>query len=190
MHLCGTQRCVVHFLYIHRYFLFSKTFLDDYNWHHVCVTWNGVTGVTVAYVDGVKDITGKGGKDTPGGIIKGSLPGGGTLTVLSYYSQVVYLSGLNLWNSVLSAQQIAESSKSCVKSHGNVKQWSDFWSGFKTDKSKYESPSKCKSPRASPEEALEGKGAKAESKDLAVENKSNYWKLKKQAAMKYSKKGD
>jgi len=172
-----------------RYFVFSKKFLDDYNWHHVCVTWNGVTGVTVAYVDGVKDSTGKGGKDTPGGIIKNSLPGGGTLTVLSYYSQVVYLSGVNLWNRVLSAQQIAESSKSCVKSHGNVKQWSDFWPGFKTDKTKYESPSECKSPRASPGDVMEGNGAEAVSGDPAEDSKNYYWKLKKLAARKYSKKG-
>ena len=177
------------FLHIHRYFLFSKTFLDDYNWHHVCVTWNGVTGVTVAYVDGLKDNTGRGGTDTPGGIIKDSLPGGGTLKALSYYSQVVYLSGVNLWNTVLPAQQITESSKSCVKSHGNVKQWSDFWPGFKTDKTKYESPSKCKSPRASPEDAMEGNGAEAASGDLAVGNKKYNTQLKKLAAKKYSKKG-
>jgi len=145
--------------------------------------------VTVAYVDGVKDSTGKGGKDTPGGIIKNSLPGGGTLTVLSYYSQVVYLSGVNLWNRVLSAQQIAESSKSCVKSHGNVKQWSDFWPGFKTDKTKYESPSECKSPRASPGDVMEGNGAEAVSGDPAEDSKNYYWKLKKLAARKYSKKG-
>jgi len=147
-------------------------------------------GVTVAYVDGVKDNTGKGGKDTPGGIIKNSLPGGGSLTVLGYYSQVVYLSGVNLWDSVLSAQQIAESSKSCVKSHGNVKQWSDFWPGFKTDKTKYESPSQCKSPRASPEDVMEGSGAETVSGDLAVGNKSYYSQLKKLAAMKYSRKGN
>ena len=175
-------------MHIHRYFLFSKTFLDDYNWHHVCVTWNGVTGVTVAYVDGVKDNTGRGGTDTPGGIIKDSLPGGGTLKALSYYSQVVYLSGVNLWNTVLPAQQIAELSKSCVKSHGNVKQWSDFWPGFKTDKTKYESPSKCKSPRASPEDAMEENGSEVVSGDLAVGNKKYFSQLKKLAAKKYSKR--
>lgn len=179
------------FLHIHRFFLFSKKFLDDYNWHHVCLTWNGVTGVTVAYVDGVKDSTGRGGTDTPGGIIRGSLPGGGTLTVLNYYSQVVHLTEVNLWNIVLSAQQIAESSKSCLNSHGNVKQWSDFWPGFKTDKSKYKSPSECKSPRASSssEDVMEGNGAVAQSADLSVGNKNYYSKPKKQAAMKYSKKG-
>ena len=153
------------------------------------MTWNGVTGVTVAYVNGAKDNTGKGGEDTPGGIIKGSIPGGGTLRVFHYYSQVVYLSGVNLWNRVLSAQQIAESSKSCVKSHGNVKQWSDFWPGFKTDKARYESPSKCRSPRATPEDAMEGNSAGAVSGDLAVGNRNYYSHLKKQAAMKYSKKG-
>ena len=142
----------------------------------------------MAYVDGVKENTGRGGTDTPGGIIKGSLPGGGTLRVLSRYSQVVYLSGVNLWNRVLSAQQIAESSKSCVKSHGNVKQWSDFWPGFKTDKTKYESPSKCKSDRASPEDTMEENGAEAVSGDLAIGNKKYYSQLKKLAATKYSKK--
>ena len=143
----------------------------------------------MAYVDGVKENTGRGGTDAPGGIIKGSLPGGGTLRVLSHYSQVVYLSGVNLWNRVLSAQQIAESSKSCVKSHGNVKQWSDFWPGFKTDKTKYESPSKCKSDQASPEDAMEGNGAEAVPGDLAIGNKKYYSQLKKLAATKYSKKG-
>lgn len=105
----------------------------------------------MVYVDGVQDNAAKGGSDTPGGIIVDKLAGGGTLKVFPYYSQVVYLTEVNLWNIILTAQEIAESSKSCIRSPRNVKKCSDFWSGFlSADKSRYQSPSQCRSrPRAS-----------------------------------------
>ena len=179
----------MHLLFLRRAFLFSKRFLDDYKWHHVCVTWNGVTGVTVAYIDGVRDNTGKGGTGTPGGIMKDSLPGGGTLKVLGYYSQVVYLTEVNLWNIVLSAQEIAESSKRCLGKPGNVKKWSDFWPGFSEDKSKYDSPSQCKSLQAGGEGMTEeGAVASENPQKQSSGNKRYHLNLRKKAALKYTEK--
>ena len=120
---------------------FSSAFLDDNDWHRLCITWNGVTGVTKVYVDGVQNESAEFGKYAVGGLIKDSLPGGGTLEVLAVYSQVVYVSELNLWDKALSAVEISESSKLCFGKQGNVKKWSDFWLAFSKYKSRYEAPS-------------------------------------------------
>ena len=63
---------------------FSRAFLDDNEWHRLCIAWNGVTGVTKVYVDGVQDKSAEFGKYAVGGLLKDSLPGGGTLEVLQY----------------------------------------------------------------------------------------------------------
>ena len=110
--------------------------------------------MTKVYVDGVQNESAEFGKYTVGGLIKDSLPGGGTLDVLPVYSQVVYVSELNLWDKALSAVEISESSKLCFGKQGNVKKWSDFWPGFSKDKSRYEAPSQCKSPNGSSEEMM------------------------------------
>ena len=120
---------------------FSRAFLDDNEWHRLCIAWNGVIGVTKVYVDGVQDKSTEFGKYAVGGLLKDSLPGGGTLEVLTVHSQVVYVSELNLWDKALSAVEISESSKLCFGKQGNVKKWSDFWPAFSKYKSRYEPPS-------------------------------------------------
>lgn len=177
---------------------FSKQFLDDHQWHHVCVTWNGVTGVTLVYVDGRRDTNARGRSTNPeGGIIRNSLTGGGNLTVLSYRSQVYYVTELNLWNIVRSAEEIAESSRSCLGSTGNVKTWFDFWPGFSTKESNYVSPSQCRSPQTSnapDSEAAENAAPPSENVDTTSEQdhpagkKKYYLKYKKQASRKKTKK--
>ncbi|CAH3123067.1 unnamed protein product [Pocillopora meandrina] len=147
---------------------FSSAFLDDNDWHRLCITWNGVTGVTKVYVDGVQNESAEFGKYAVGGLIKDSLPGGGTLEVLAVYSQVVYVSELNLWDKVLSAVEISESSKLCFGKQGN-------------DKSRYEAPSQCKSPNGSSEEMME--------EGLVVSEKKPFpLNAKKRRAFKYTRK--
>ncbi|XP_066029703.1 uncharacterized protein [Pocillopora verrucosa] len=161
---------------------FSSAFLDDNDWHRLCITWNGVTGVTKVYVDGVQNESAEFGKYAVEGLIKDSLPGGGTLEVLAVYSQVVYVSELNLWDKPLSAVEISESSKLCFGKQGNVKKWSDFWPGFSKDKSRYEGPSQCKSPYGSSEEMME--------EGLVVSEKTPFpLNAKKRRAFKYTRKG-
>ena len=161
---------------------FSSAFRDDNDWHRLCITWNGVTGVTKVYVDGVQNESAEFGKYAVGGLIKDSLPGGGTLEVLAVYSQVVYVSELNLWDKALSAVEISESSKLCFGKQGNVKKWSDFWPGFSKDKSRYEAPSQYKSPNGSSEEMME--------EGLVVSEKKPFpLNAKKRRAFKYTRKG-
>nr|XP_058962420.1 uncharacterized protein LOC131789342 [Pocillopora verrucosa] len=176
---------------------FSRAFLDDNEWHRLCIAWNGVTGVTKVYVDGVQDKSTEFGKYAVGGLLKDSLPGGGTLEVLTVHSQVVYVSELNLWDRALSAVEISESSKLCFGKQGNVKKWSDFWLAFSKYKSRYEAPSQCKSPIGSSEEMMEedlvvsnGSDKEMMEEGLVVsENRSFPPNAKKRRAFKYTRKG-
>ena len=52
------------------------------------------------------------------------------------------LTGLNIWNRVLSPSEILEMSKSCHVGQGNVKKWSDFKVGIRGDV-RVISPSAC-----------------------------------------------
>ena len=176
---------------------FSRAFLDDNEWHRLCIAWNGVSGVTKVYVDGVQDKSAKFGKYAVGGLLKDSLPGGGTLEVLTVHSQVIYVSELNLWDKVLSAVEISESSKLCFGKQGNVKKWSDFWPAFSKYKSRYEAPSQCKSPIGSSEEMMEedlvvsnGSDEEMMEEGLVVsENRPFPPNAKKRRAFKYARKG-
>lgn len=119
---------------------FSRSFLDDNQWHHICITWNGFSGVTQVYVDGVRD-------DASQGILnKGSITGEGKLTILPHSDWPVHVTDLNLWKTVLSSEEIREASGSCVSKQGNLKKWHDFWPIFRHRTKNQEKPSKCKIP--------------------------------------------
>ena len=152
---------------------FNARFLADHQWHQICVTWNGVTGQSLAYVDGVRDADVKRFGSHPGGILIFTLPGGGNLALFEYVAQLYYVSEVNLWSRVLYADEITESSKSCVGSTGNVKNWFDFFPGFSSAKSTVESPSQCKSPNHSsgPEGEIP---ANAESSPVESAGKKKY----------------
>ncbi|XP_078358108.1 uncharacterized protein LOC144642883 isoform X1 [Oculina patagonica] len=179
-----------------RYIDFSKQFLDDHQWHHVCVTWNGVTGVTLVYVDGHRDPNARGRPPHSDGIIRGSITGGGKLIALRYASQIYYLTELNLWNIVRSAEEIAESSRSCFGSPGNVKAWHEFWTYGYEDKP-HVSPSQCislQTSNAPDSEVAENDGPPSENvdttsgQDKPAGKKKYYLKYKKQASRKKTKK--
>ena len=170
----------------HRDIKFSRSFLDDEQWHHVCISWNGVSGVTLVYVDGVRDNSVRGDPfRNPDGLLQDTIEGGGSLSLLSQYSQTIYLTEFNLWDKVLTAQEIEEASKSCVGTPGNVKRWFDFWPGFKATQSKYDTPSTCESPR----DRAAGRNTEAGEEDAVAGKKNEYLKWKKQAVKKYTKKG-
>lgn len=136
------------------------------------------------YVDGERDSQSVRSDSAvnPDALIKDTVPGGGSLKLLSRYAQTIHLTEFNLWNTVLSVQEIDDASKSCVGSQGNVKRWFDFWPSFKDKTLNHETPSKCRSSREpTPTERPEG--------DLATGDKNHYLKLKEQAVKKYTRKG-
>ena len=126
--------------FVDRWLTFSGSFLYDYQWHHICITWNGFSGVTQLYVDGVRDDA------SQGGLAKGSITGGGKLSVLPQVAWPVHLTDLNLWKTVLSSEEILEASRSCVSKQGNLKRWHDFWPVFRHRTKNQEKPSTCKIP--------------------------------------------
>lgn len=126
--------------FVDRGLTFSRGVLNDQQWHHICITWNGNSGVTQLYVDGVR------GDASQGVLAKGSVTGGGKLSILPEVTWPVHLTDLNLWKTVLSWEEIREASRSCVGKPGNLKRWQDFWPVFEHRTMNLQKPSRCKIP--------------------------------------------
>ncbi|XP_069779037.1 sushi, von Willebrand factor type A, EGF and pentraxin domain-containing protein 1 isoform X2 [Narcine bancroftii] len=111
--------------------------VNDGKWHHISVTWNSKGGAWRVYIDGkVSD----GGKDLSTGT---SIPGGGALVLGQEQDQkgedfnpaesfVGSLSQLNIWDYVLTPEQIKLLATACPEDlkKGNVLAWPDFLSGI------------------------------------------------------------
>lgn len=110
--------------------------LSDQNWHHICITWAGHSGVTIQYLDGVRKIA-----DTR---MIGSLEGGGMLEIGSVLPYTYQITGLNLWDKVIAPEDIAEFAKGCEKGNGNVKSWADFYDNAKAENVTLNTPSACR----------------------------------------------
>ena len=111
--------------------------MEDNKWHHFCVTFSGITGVAVVYVDGERRIS-----ET---MIPEELEGGGMLRVGEKWLQLYKVSGLNLWDRILSPEEIRDLATSCLKGFGNVKHWFDFSEVAKaaTNNVIFQDPSSC-----------------------------------------------
>ncbi|XP_068741504.1 neuronal pentraxin receptor-like [Montipora capricornis] len=122
--------------------------VDDGDWHHVCITWESTNGTWKVYKDGSVQASGSqlksGYKLKTNGILTVGQEqdsfGGGFVPSQSYLGE---LTGLNIWNRVLSFSEILIMSKSCHVGQGNVKKWSDFKVGIRGNV-RVISPSACK----------------------------------------------
>ena len=113
--------------------------LLDKKWHHICVTWNGESGVVMQYLDGTKKQAGTG--------LVWEYEGGGALKMGDSTSFPYHISGLNLWDKVLTPENIKDMSASCLRGIGNVKSWLDFQDAATAKRTlKVMSPSVCTSP--------------------------------------------
>ncbi|XP_068690536.1 neuronal pentraxin receptor-like [Montipora foliosa] len=121
--------------------------VDDGNWHHVCITWESTNGSWKVYKDGNEQAQGSqlktGYKIKTNGILTVGQEqdsfGGDFDPTQSYLGE---LTGLNIWNRVLSLSEILKISKSCHVGQGNVKKWSDFKVGIRGNV-RVISPSAC-----------------------------------------------
>uniref|UniRef100_A0A8C2PBT7 Sushi, von Willebrand factor type A, EGF and pentraxin domain containing 1 n=1 Tax=Capra hircus TaxID=9925 RepID=A0A8C2PBT7_CAPHI len=111
--------------------------VNDGNWHHIAITWTSTGGAWKVYIDG---------KLSDGGMglsIGSPIPGGGALVIGQEQDEkgegfnpaesfVGSISQLNLWDYVLSPQQVNSLATSCPEelSKGNVLAWPDFLSGI------------------------------------------------------------
>uniref|UniRef100_A0A8C8AQF1 Sushi, von Willebrand factor type A, EGF and pentraxin domain-containing protein 1 n=1 Tax=Otus sunia TaxID=257818 RepID=A0A8C8AQF1_9STRI len=110
--------------------------VNDGNWHHIAVTWTCTDGAWKVYIDGKLS-------DGGSGLSVGSkIPGGGALVLGQEQDQkgegfnpaesfVGSISQLNIWDHVLSPQQVKSLATSCPEElqKGNVLAWPDFLPG-------------------------------------------------------------
>ncbi|XP_042551824.1 sushi, von Willebrand factor type A, EGF and pentraxin domain-containing protein 1 [Dipodomys spectabilis] len=110
--------------------------VNDGSWHHIAVTWTSSGGAWKVYIDGKLS-------DSGSGLSVGTaIPGGGALVLGQEQDKkgegfnpaesfVGSISQLNLWDYVLSPQQVKLLATSCSEelSRGNVLAWPDFLRG-------------------------------------------------------------
>ncbi|KAK3699011.1 hypothetical protein QZH41_019033 [Actinostola sp. cb2023] len=100
----------------------------DGKWHHLCLTWDNTAGSYNMYIDGVVTVQGNGLR-TGYVIPKGTfLLGqdqdsykGGFDSIQSFQGN---LSSANMWDKVLTPQEVSALSKSCPTREGNIIKWS------------------------------------------------------------------
>ncbi|KAM4876293.1 sushi, von Willebrand factor type A, EGF and pentraxin domain-containing protein 1 [Thomomys bottae] len=110
--------------------------VNDGSWHHIAVTWTSSGGAWKVYIDGKLSDSGTGLS------VGTAIPGGGALVLGQEQDKkgegfnpaesfVGSLSQLNLWDYVLSPQQVKSLATSCSEdlSRGNVLAWPDFLRG-------------------------------------------------------------
>jgi len=111
--------------------------LRDYRWHQICATWSGFNGVVRYYLDATEILS----ERNP---TRGELRGG---EILSMGGGDYLLTEFNLWNRILSEQDIANNAMKCDGGKGNVIQWHQGFQYLTTKKkTKYNSPSVCEAP--------------------------------------------
>ncbi|KAK3731550.1 hypothetical protein QZH41_011152, partial [Actinostola sp. cb2023] len=109
--------------------LTKKPTVVDGKWHHLCLTWENTQGKYHMYIDGVmkgEGVIQKGHVITKGALILGqdqnSYKGGFN----SHQSLQGNLTSVNVWDKVLTAQEVSILAKSCTAGEGNIVKWSDL----------------------------------------------------------------
>ncbi|XP_077904066.1 sushi, von Willebrand factor type A, EGF and pentraxin domain-containing protein 1 isoform X2 [Ictidomys tridecemlineatus] len=111
--------------------------VNDGSWHHITITWTSAGGAWKVYIDGKLSDSGTGLS------VGTAIPGGGALVLGQEQDKkgegfspaesfVGSISQLNLWDYVLSPQQVKSLATACPEelSRGNVLAWPDFLSGI------------------------------------------------------------
>ncbi|XP_022799718.1 sushi, von Willebrand factor type A, EGF and pentraxin domain-containing protein 1-like [Stylophora pistillata] len=104
---------------------------NDGKWHHICVTWENTAGSWKLFKDGRVASSGtvlsKGHTIRGGGYLtlgqEQDTVGGGFDAGQSFIGK---LAGVNIWDHVLSNQEITRMSQSCQVGVGDVFRWSEF----------------------------------------------------------------
>ena len=107
------------------------TSANDDQWHHICSTWGNTAGSWNFYIDGSLWRNGAGFQtghviENNGIFILGQDQdsyGGGFQQDQSFLGQMY---GVNMWDTVLPAEEILRLSKNCTHGVGNYLRWRDF----------------------------------------------------------------
>lgn len=99
----------------------------DGRWHHVVGTWENEQGNFTMYIDGIKNATQasvkKGHTIKKGAVVLGldqDFLLGGYATSEAFQGN---LTGVNMWDRVLTAQEVSAIADRCSSSQGNVFKW-------------------------------------------------------------------
>ena len=101
----------------------------DGKWHHLCMTWltTNQHGKLKVYVDGILRLEKVLGIIIPkGAIVLGQEQDSYKGDFESSQSLQGNLTSVNMWDRVLTAQEISELAKSCTAGEGNIVKWSDL----------------------------------------------------------------
>lgn len=120
--------------------------LLDKNWHQVCHVWSSRTFFWAFYVDGKKGNSGLHAFRATAGC---ALYLGAAHVPTS--ANRLLLSQVNLWDRVLTSQEISEHSETCNAGVGNVRSWAGLYK--KNEQTLYSKPSSCKTKNSFPTEA-------------------------------------
>ncbi|KAL9959491.1 hypothetical protein ACROYT_G032818 [Oculina patagonica] len=112
-----------------------ETAINDDQWHHICATWENAAGSWNFYIDGAlwktgTDLVAGHVIDNNGIFVLGQeqdVPGNGFQQSQSFLGQMY---GVNMWNRVLTADEISHMSGNCSFGVGNYLRWSDFLTGL------------------------------------------------------------
>lgn len=105
----------------------TSVIANDGVWHHICVSWESNTGAWKCYKDGDLEEDGADFKSSHVIAEGGSLVLGDRFDADQSFQGM--LSNVNIWNQVLTAQQIKEMSKLCLLDEATdrkVFKWLDF----------------------------------------------------------------
>ena len=134
--------CFIKIFFLH--VLRSDVIINDGIWHHICIVWDVVGGDYVFYQDGEKVRKGVRARTAiPGGGVwvvgqDQDRLGGGFQMKDSFKGEMVET---NIWNKVLTPQDILIMSRSCQANlpFGIIKSWKEFLAGVKGNVKKVKS---------------------------------------------------
>ena len=120
---------------------------NDNHWHHICTTWENTAGAWSFYINGTLWKNGddfKTGRviDNNGIFVLGQDQDSYGGRFEQYQSFIGQMSGVNMWDRVLTAEEILHMSGNCSYGVGNYVRWSDFVTGLHGDVRKT-SPATC-----------------------------------------------
>lgn len=118
----------------------SESLVKDSNWHFICMNRDNANGDMALYIDGTKrksKILAPGMAPEVGGTMYlGAISSGHT----NFKGQ---LSGVNIWDRLLTDSEIANMATSCGRASGNVIDWFEIKEKLPEDKFEFIIPSDC-----------------------------------------------
>ena len=120
--------------------------MENGKWNQLCISWSGYEGVAVFYKNGQRV--------SSASYPEGEIRGGGTLMLGGKYGSgdgqaavTLHISQFNLWDKVLTNQDIRRNAAKCDSGEGNAKGWHEWYNIAKAKQGFLRDPSFCRPGR-------------------------------------------